>query len=181
MHISNLIAQDQFEQAYNVAKSLYESEPKVSTLRAYFNSAQHAKGLEFAIDIYWRELPKFQSASMWLNCATSYAELLNWPQCELALQKYDALKIAEDRQSKRNYLILHGQCLLAKGDTEQGQQVLKQSKQYYWQAVCRNIDTFKQTALGAKTNQNTDQNENINEHVSAGKKFSMCPFTDKNT
>lgn len=176
LHISNLIAQDQFEQAYNVAKSLYESEPKVSTLRAYFNSAQHAKGLEFAIDIYWRELPKFQSASMWLDCATSYAELLNWPQCELALQKYDALKIAEDRQSKRNYLILHGQCLLAKGDTEQGQQVLKQSKQYYWQAVCRNIDTFKQTALGAKTNQNTDQNENINEHVSAGKKILDVPF-----
>lgn len=172
LHISNLIAQDEFELAFSCAQTLYEAEPKISTLRAYFNSAQHAKGLEFATDIYGQELTKFQSASMWLDCATSYAELLNWPQCERALNEYNTLKIAEDRQSKRNYLILHGQCLLARGEIKQGQAVLRQSKQYYWQAVCRNIDKYNDAVL----NGNVGHDIKINERPNTGKKILDVPF-----
>ena len=139
---SNLLAQDKFEDAYYKSKSLYESDPKISTLKSYFNSAQHFKGLETAIEIYWQELSKYESSSLWLECAAKLAELLKWQECEFALNQYESLHFADDRWTRQTYNSLKGQILLANGDYESGRNVLRDCKQFYWETVSKNIELF---------------------------------------
>lgn len=142
IRIRNLISQDNFEAAFDLASELYESSPRISTLRAYFNAKQQVKGLKQATSFLLNELPKYESASLWLECASSLADLLDWENCNYALSQYESLKFDDDKQSRKTFKVLKGQCLLNQGKLAEGKALLEKSKLFYWQKVCENIDSF---------------------------------------